>query len=91
MKAFSVGTPVVTLPGAFARSRVATACYRKMQISECVATDTEDYVRIAHRLGCDREWNQHIRQRIRNARHVLFENTGVLRELEKFFAEVTAF
>lgn len=89
LKAFSVGTPVVTLPGAFARSRVATACYRKMEISECVAADTEDYVRIAHRLGRDREWNQHIRERIKNARHVLFEDSGILRELEKFFAEVT--
>ena len=86
-KAFSVGAPLVTLPGAFARGRVTSACYRKMGVLDCIARDRADYVRIALRLGTDRAWREQVRSRIRNARTVLFENAGVLRELEQFFVE----
>jgi protein O-GlcNAc transferase len=87
-KAFSVGAPIVTMPGAFARSRVTTACYRKMGIVDCIAADAEDYVKIAVRLGTDRAWRQNVKSRIEAARRVLYENPGVLRELECFFEEV---
>jgi len=88
LKAFSVGAAVVTLPGAFARSRVATACYRKMGIDDCIAADRQEYVRIAVRLGADRQWRQQIHARILDKRHVLFEDAGILRELERFFVGI---
>jgi predicted O-linked N-acetylglucosamine transferase (SPINDLY family) len=84
-KAFAVGAPVVTLPGAFARSRVASACYRKMGVLDCIAADEADYVRIAVRLGTDVPWREEIRRRIREASSVLYEDMSVVRELEQFF------
>ena len=85
-KAFSVGAPIVTLPGKFARGRVTSACYRKMGVLDCIAADEEDYVRIAVRLGTDATWRQDMKSRIEAARDVLYEDTEVLRELEEFFA-----
>ena len=86
-KAFSVGAPLVTFPGAFACGRVTSACYRKMGILDCIAKDRADYVRIALRLGTDKAWREQVRLRIRQERAVLFENPGVLRELEQFLVD----
>jgi protein O-GlcNAc transferase len=88
LKAFSVGAPIVTLPGDFARSRVTSACYKKMGLLDCIARDSEDYVRIAVRLATDRAWRQRVKSEIEAKRSVLFENPGILRELECFFEEV---
>jgi len=85
-KAFAVGAPIVTLPAAFARGNVTSACYRKMGVLDCIASDRADYVRIALRLANDRPWRDDMCGRIRSARGVLFENPEVLRELEQFFA-----
>jgi protein O-GlcNAc transferase len=65
-KAFSVGAPIVTLPAAFARGNVTTACYRQMGVLD---------------------WRDEVCARIRAARGVLFENPGILLELEVFFAD----
>jgi len=89
-KAFSVGAPIVTLPGEFARGRVTSACYRKMGVLDCIAADRQDYVKIALRLGTDPGWRQEVKSRIEAARGVLYEDAGLLRELEQFFLEATA-
>jgi protein O-GlcNAc transferase len=83
-KAFSVGAPIVTTPAAFARGNVTTACYRRMGVLDCIATDRTDYVRIAVRLANDRPWREDVGTRIRAARGALFENSAILRELEQF-------
>src|SRR6185369_17147386 len=89
-KAFSVGAPIVKLPAAFARGNVTSACYRKMGVLDCIAADRDDYVRIALRLANDRAFRADVCARIRAARGVLFENPGILRELERFFADARA-
>jgi protein O-GlcNAc transferase len=83
-EAFLVGTPVVTQPGDFLRGRITYACYRRMGLLDCVAADRDDYVRIALRLGNDRDWREGVRARLAGARTVLLENRGVIRELEEF-------
>ncbi len=86
-EALAVGTPIVTWPGEFMRGRVTYACYRKLGMMDCVAADWKEYVTIAVRLACDRAWREQVRSRILAAKHVLFENSGAVRELERFFME----
>ncbi len=81
----ALGTPLVTLPGGFMRGRIVYGCYRRMGIGDCIAADAEDYVRIAVRLGNDPAWRADIRRRILAANGVLFENRGIIQELEQFF------
>ena len=55
-----------------------------MGLMDCVAANREEYVNIALRLANDRDWRDDVRGRLVNARTVLLENRGVIRELEEF-------
>jgi predicted O-linked N-acetylglucosamine transferase (SPINDLY family) len=86
-EAFAVGTPIVTLAGPFLRSRITYACYQQMGITDCIARDPEDYVRIALRLAMDPAARADVSTRILAAHPSLYEDEGAVRELEQFFAE----
>ena len=90
LEAFSVGTPVVTLPGEFQRGRHTQAMYRKMGIGECIAGDAAGYIDLAVRLGTDPEYRRNIHLEIMNRNDVLFEDIAVVREFERFFREAVA-
>ena len=81
----SVGTPLVTWPGEFMRGRYVYACYRKMGITDCVASSLEEYVEISCRLGTDPAYRMSVKEKILAANHVLFEDMEVVREHERFF------
>ena len=83
--AFSAGRPIVTLPGEFRRGRFTLACYGKMGITECVASDGEDYVRIAVDLASDRDYRESVEGDIREASPRLFEDMEAVREYERIF------
>lgn len=87
LEAFALGTPVVTLPAELQRGRHTQAMYRKMGITEAIAADPGHYIDIAVRLGTDREYAAHLRERIRANHHVLFEDRRVVAEFERFFVE----
>jgi predicted O-linked N-acetylglucosamine transferase (SPINDLY family) len=90
LEGFSMGTPIVTLPGRMQRGRHTQAMYRKMGILECIATDDADYVDIAVRLGCDRGHADALRERILARCHVLYEDPRVVTEFERFFLTAVA-
>lgn len=90
LEAFSVGTPVVTLPGEFQRGRHTQAMYRKMGIAECVAVDAAHYIDLAVRLGTDPAYRRKMHQEIMLRNDLLFENMEVVREFERFFREAVA-
>jgi protein O-GlcNAc transferase len=85
LEAFSVGTPVVTLPGQLQRARHTQAMYRRMGIDGCVAADEQEYIDIAVGLGTDAERRRALRELILERNHVLFEDRRVVTELEAFF------
>ncbi len=87
LQAFAAGTPVVTLPGRFQRGRHTQAMYRKMEILDCIATDSRHYIDIAVRIGTDRLFAASLRRRILSRHHVLFEDPRVIGEFERFFTE----
>jgi predicted O-linked N-acetylglucosamine transferase (SPINDLY family) len=85
LEAFSVGTPIVTLPGRMQRGRHTQAMYRKMGIADCIASDHEHYIDIALRLGRDPAFAGSVRERILARNHVLYEDLRVVTEFERFF------
>lgn len=87
-EAFSVGVPIVTLPGGYMRSRVTYACYRKMGMLDCVAASADEYVRLAVRLGTDPAWRAEMRAKIEANRARLYEDMTAVRELEDVFARL---
>ena len=83
--AIAMGTPVVTLPGRFMRSRQTYALYKRMGMMDCVAGSAEEYVGIALRLGCDPAYREKMRTGILERGRAVFEDTQCVRELEEFF------
>jgi protein O-GlcNAc transferase len=90
LEALGVGTPIVTLPGPYAKSRLTLASYKRMGVMECVAPDERTYVDIAVRLGTNAAYRAEVKQRIAEASPVLFDDTGMVRALEKFFSNAVA-
>ncbi|MDA1000950.1 MAG: tetratricopeptide repeat protein, partial [bacterium] len=84
LEALAYGTPIVTLPSAFMRGRVTYAFYRQMGLMDCVADAPEGYVEAALRLGRDADARREMREKIRAANHVLYENKDTLGQFENF-------
>src|SRR6185436_17618664 len=63
-EAFTVGTPVVTLPSRFLRGRITYALYQVLGISDCIASSGSEYVDIAVHLGTDPSYRSRIRTAI---------------------------
>ena len=83
--AFSMGTPIVTLPGRFKVERYAMALYHRMGMHDLIATDAEDYVRLAVRVACDRDFGEQMRSEIHLRRDCLFNDDTAIRNHEDFF------
>jgi predicted O-linked N-acetylglucosamine transferase (SPINDLY family) len=84
-EALALGVPTVTLPGRYMKGRITDALYRKMGVSDCVASSVNEYVEIAVKLGTDQEWRQEVSRKILDVNGVLFENAAAVREMEEFF------
>ncbi|MEX0704300.1 MAG: tetratricopeptide repeat protein [Planctomycetales bacterium] len=89
-EALGMGVPVVTWPGRFARGRVTLGIYRTMGVSECIAGSAEEYVDLAVRLGTDREFAAHARDRIRATSGALFDDGDAVREIADFLQRAVA-
>jgi protein O-GlcNAc transferase len=83
--AFSVGTPVVTLPTNLQRGRFTQAMYRTMEIDWGVASDADEYARLAVEAAADAERQHGLRQLILERNHLLFEDKRAVEEFERFF------
>jgi protein O-GlcNAc transferase len=82
--AFSVGTPVVTLPTGLQRGRFTQAMYRTMDIGWGVASDSDEYANLAVDAATDVERQRSLRQLISERSHLLFEDTRTVDEFERF-------
>jgi predicted O-linked N-acetylglucosamine transferase (SPINDLY family) len=87
LEGFSVGTPIVTLPGAFMRGRHTLSMYRAMGITDCIASSVAHYAELAVKLGTDPAFRHDVRTRIDARSAILYEDERVARELEKAFVK----
>jgi predicted O-linked N-acetylglucosamine transferase (SPINDLY family) len=90
-EALAIGVPIVTWPSEFMRGRFAYGCYQRMGVLDCVADTPQQYVAIALRLGTDRNYRDQIQAKIRATHHLLYENSEVVQELERFFLSLFPF
>ncbi|XP_013387388.1 UDP-N-acetylglucosamine--peptide N-acetylglucosaminyltransferase 110 kDa subunit [Lingula anatina] len=81
------GTPMVTLTGETLASRVAASQLHCLGCPELVATAPEDYIRIAVKLGTDRDYLKATRAKVWNNRTArsLFNTNIYASNMEKLF------
>lgn len=77
--------PIVTLPGEFMRGRQTYAILTQLGVTETIARNEEEFVRIAVRLGQDKKWRAEIAEQMAANYSSLFSNTKCVRALEEFF------
>jgi predicted O-linked N-acetylglucosamine transferase (SPINDLY family) len=85
LEAFSLGTPVVTMPGQLQRERHTYGMYRAMNFMGLVAATKSEYVEKAVHIATDPEFRRHCKNRIAESCGVLFENAEFVRNCEKMF------
>ncbi len=83
---FSLNKPIVTLPSQFQRGRYTLGCYKKMNLTQCVASDANHYLDIAVALGTDARFRAQVTEQIERASPVLFEDMEAVREHERIFS-----
>jgi predicted O-linked N-acetylglucosamine transferase (SPINDLY family) len=84
LDALAAALPVVTLPGAFMRGRQSLGMLRLLGVDDLVARDSDDYVRIAVRLGRDAAWRSAVAARIEQRSAALFDRREPVEALEAF-------
>jgi Flp pilus assembly protein TadD len=82
--AIHAGVPTVTLPANIPFGRWLTSMYEAIGVTDLVAADQEDYVRIAIRLANEPRWRDDIAARIRARSTIFTEDRLAVRELEMF-------
>jgi len=85
---FAMGTPIVTLPGRFARGRLTMALYNRMEITEAIAETPANYVEIALRLGTDARWRAKLSSDICARADILFEDSRAIAAFAAFLMSV---
>jgi len=84
LELLAVGTPVVTLPSPFLRSRLAAGMYQHIGLPDLVSQTADAYMKDAIRLGTDREWNRHVRSRIATSADKLFDQVDSVHAFEAY-------
>lgn len=85
---FSYNLPVVTLAGGLIVGRVTAGFYKKIGFEELIASSPEQYVELAVRVATNRDYRAFVCERIARSSDAVFNDIDVIREHERFFADV---
>ncbi|MBI3464830.1 MAG: tetratricopeptide repeat protein [Planctomycetes bacterium] len=86
----AVGTPLVTLPSEFHRTRWAAAVNRRLGVEQLIASTPEEYVAKAVEVARDAELRRALCQQILAAGAEIFEHAAVVREHDEYFSQAIA-
>ena len=85
LDALSIGLPVVTWPGRYMRGRQSAGMLKLIGLEQLIASDADEYVRVATRLSQDPAWRADIRTQLLDRIGALFERDEPITALEDFF------
>jgi len=87
LDALSLDVPIVTLPGKLMRGRQTAAMLRLLELPELIASDFDEYLRIAARLAHSPDFRIGLRARIRERKHRLSDYRDSQAALLQFLCE----
>lgn len=88
IEALGVGRPVVTMPGAFLRSRITSALYREVGLDELIAENAQQYCELAFRIANDKQYRDFARRQCTTAAHRWMAESTASSELEEFLLSI---
>jgi predicted O-linked N-acetylglucosamine transferase (SPINDLY family) len=83
-EAIACDLPIVTLPGKLMRGRHSSAILNMMGVTETIASDLDEYVKLAVRLGMDTEWRRRISAKVAAKKHLVYRDHTCVTALEDF-------
>lgn len=70
------------------RGRQSYAILTQVGVTETIAHTTQEYIEIAVRLGLDRNWRDHVINRMTSGYGSLYSDRRCVEALEEFFVRV---
>jgi protein O-GlcNAc transferase len=86
----AMGVPMVTWPGRFLRGRATAGFYGRMGMTDLIAGTIADIAPIAVRLANDDTWKASLSQRILAASDRVYDQPGIVDELQAFVVAAVA-
>ncbi|MEH2264844.1 O-linked N-acetylglucosamine transferase, SPINDLY family protein [Nostoc sp.] len=90
LDAIACHLPIVTCPGEFMRGRHSYGFLQAMGVTETIADDASQYIKIAVRLAVDIDWRSSVREALKLSINVLFDNPTATQNLEAFIKQAIA-
>ncbi|OUL28866.1 hypothetical protein [Nostoc sp. 106C] len=90
LDAIATHLPIVTCPGEFMRGRHSYGFLQAIGVTETIADDAWQYIKIAVRLAVDLDWRYSIREALKLSINVLFDNPTATQNLEAFLKQAIA-
>jgi predicted O-linked N-acetylglucosamine transferase (SPINDLY family) len=87
MQGIECGVPIVTREGRFMRGRLASGILKRIGLQELIAKNENDYINLVVKLASNQEYNQYIRNKLKENRHVLYSDFESIRGLEQFLED----
>ena len=86
----SVGTPVITWAGEFARGRQTSGIYKAMGIQECTANSQIEAASLSVEIASNREYRRYLSENIASHLPEVFEDRTVILQIETFLEQELA-
>lgn len=84
IQAIDCTLPIVTKDDRFMRGRLAVGLLRRIGLSRLIASDDAEYIELAVQLTQDQQFSGEVRKQMHQMKHLLYEDTSVVRALEAF-------
>lgn len=84
LECFAMLAPVVTLPGEYMRGRVTAGYYREMQMTDLIAENEDEYVKLAVKLANDSDFRNMMREKLKRSWPLVFENQKAIEQFAGF-------
>ncbi|OCQ89576.1 hypothetical protein BCD67_13335 [Oscillatoriales cyanobacterium USR001] len=88
LEAIACNLPVVTYPGELMRGRHSCAILKMLDITETIAKNEVEYVKIAVRLGIEPKWRNSLANQLRQSHPSLYNDRNCVTALEAFYQRV---
>lgn len=90
LDAIACDLPIVTCPSELLRGRQSFGMLNIIGVTDTITTSEIQYIEIAQKLGINQLWRDKIKDKIKDRKHLLFNDITCIKYLELFYQKVIA-